>query len=216
MSGKIPLVSTPKLESQSPLEAAGVRSIVTRRLVKGAVLGVAAWFVVTSALGAGPGWDQVGFAPWGWGSHHYPGHERPVDCSVWDDFDFDAPLRFGEGRHPHLYQHSRSPVPPEAPVPPMPPSMPVPPSPPQPPEVPGVPRPPGAPVPPIPVPPRAPEAPVPPHPYPPPGVPHRHESQVFNVSTSVSEIRLASMGFLGHGVLRVEPAPEGVDVVQIE
>ncbi|KAG8737549.1 hypothetical protein FRC10_008062 [Ceratobasidium sp. 414] len=212
MPGKIPLVPTTKLESQLPLEAAGAhssRSVVTRRLVKGAVLGTAAWFIVTSALGAGPGWDHVGFARWGWGKHPYPVHGHPVDCSVWDDFDFDAPLRFEGGRHPHPH--------PPAPVPPTPPSMPVPPSPPHPPRYPDVPHPPGAPVPPTPAPPRAPEAPVPPHPpYPPPGVPHPHESQVFNVSTSVSEIRLASMGFLGHGVLRVEPAPEGVEVVQIE
>jgi hypothetical protein len=39
---------------------------------------------------------------------------------------------------------------------------------------------------------------------------------VFNISNSASEIRLASMGFLGHGVLRVESAPEGVDFVQVE
>ncbi|KAG8706075.1 hypothetical protein FRC08_001288 [Ceratobasidium sp. 394] len=206
MSGKIPLVSTPKLESQSPLEAAGAncsRKLVTQRLVKGAVLGAAAWFVVTSALGAGLGWDHVGFAPWGWGRHPYPPHGRPVDCSVWDDFDFDAPLKSWEGRRPHLHP----PMPQDVPVPPTPPSVPLPPSPPQPPQYPDVPHPPDAPAPP---------PPAPPHPPHPPHPPYPHKSRVFNISTSVSEIRLASMGFLGHGVLRVEPAPEGVDVVQIE
>jgi hypothetical protein len=215
MSGKIALPSTPKLESQSFLSGEHEpRAVVTRHLLKGAALGAAAWFIVTSALNAGPVWvssllhlslllltvylqDRDGFASWGWGKHSHPhGHGRPTDCSVWDDFDFEAPLKFGEGRHPH--RHPRHPTPPDMPHPPQSPDMPRPPTPPG-----------------------APHA-LPPHfPHPPshhhdPNVPHPHESQVFNISSSASEIRLASMGFLGHGVLRVESAPEGVDFVQVE
>ncbi|KAG9118406.1 hypothetical protein FRC07_007095 [Ceratobasidium sp. 392] len=194
MSGKDPLLSTPKLESQQlPLEANGTsRSVATRRIVKGAVLGAAAWFIVTSALGTGPG--LVSDYGWGRGRHPHHGYPRPVDCSVWDNFDFDAPLKFGKGRHAHPHPHM--------------------PAPPPPPRSPHAPYPPGAPAPP-----RAPNAPVPPHPpHPayPPGVPPPRDSQIFNISTSVPEIRLASMGFLGHGVLRVEAASEDVEVAQVE
>lgn len=39
---------------------------------------------------------------------------------------------------------------------------------------------------------------------------------MFNISSGVSEIRLASLGFLGHGVFRVEAAAEGIDYAQVE
>ncbi|KAJ1310579.1 hypothetical protein OPQ81_007308 [Rhizoctonia solani] len=180
--GKIALPTTPKLESQ-PLEPDVSRAVVAKRLLKGAALGTAAWFIVTSALQAGSGWEHERFASWGWGR---PDH-HPVDCSVWEDFDFDAPLRFGEGRHPHHY------------IPPPPPPPPGPHRPPPPP--------PGTPLPPPP-----PGAPMP-HP------PHGHHgvhSQVYNLSSSTAELRFASLGFLGHGVLRVEPAAEDVDIIQAE
>lgn len=56
MSGKIALATTPKLESQSLLSEVESKSVVTRRLLKGAALGAAAWFIVASTLGAGPAW----------------------------------------------------------------------------------------------------------------------------------------------------------------
>ena len=52
--GKIALPTTPKLESQ-PLEPDVSRTVVAKRLFKGAALGTAAWFIVTSALHAGSG-----------------------------------------------------------------------------------------------------------------------------------------------------------------
>lgn len=64
--------------------------------------------------------------------------------------------------------------------------------------------------------PGAPHSPSVPHPPNAPHSPHFPESQIFNISSAASEIRLASLGFLGHGVFRVEPAAEGVDYVQIE
>ncbi|QRW26791.1 hypothetical protein RhiXN_01386 [Rhizoctonia solani] len=162
--GKIALPTTPKLESQ-PLEPDVSRNTATKRLLKGAALGTAAWFIVTSALKAGSGWEHK---------------------SIWEDFDFDTPLRF-EGRHPHRH----SPLPPAPP-----PGSRMPPPPPH-----------GAPVPPPP-----PGAPVPP----PPHGHHGTHSQVYNLSPSVAELRFASIGFLGSGLLRVEPASEGVDIIQAE
>ncbi|CAE7173274.1 unnamed protein product [Rhizoctonia solani] len=182
--GKIALPTTPKLESQ-PLEGEVSRTTVTKRLLKGAALGTAAWFIVTSALKAGSGCEHEKFGSWGWGPHHHEDH--PVDCSVWEDFDFDAPLRFGEGRHPHRHIPPPPPPPPGSHIPHPPPGAPVPPPPP------------GAPVPP-----------------PPPHGHHRAHSQVYNLSSSAAELRFASLGFLGHGSFRVEPAAEGVDVIQAE
>ncbi|CAE6449007.1 unnamed protein product [Rhizoctonia solani] len=173
--GKIALPTTPKLESQ-PLEPDVSRTAATKRLLKGAALGTAAWFIVTSALKAGPGWEHERFGSWGWGRPHHHGWEHPADCSVWEDFDFDAPLRFGEGRHPH--RHVPPPPPPGVPMPPPPPGAPV-----------------------------------------PPPQPHGHRtvhSQVYNLSSSAAELRFASIGFLGSGLLRVEPAAEGVDTIQAE
>ncbi|CAE6439241.1 unnamed protein product [Rhizoctonia solani] len=190
--GKIALPTTPKLESQ-PLEDEVSPTAVTKRLLKGAALGTAAWFIVTSALKAGSGYEHEKFGSWGWRRpHHHHESEHPVDCSVWEEFDFDAPLRFGEGRHPHHH------VPPPPPPPPGP-------------HMPHPPPPPGAPMPPPP----PPGAPVPPPPPPPRGH-HRGHSQVYNLSSSAAELRFASLGFLGHGVLRVERAAEGVDIIQAE
>ncbi|CAE6444423.1 unnamed protein product [Rhizoctonia solani] len=172
--GKIALPTTPKLESQ-PLEPDVSRTVVTKRLLKGAALGTAAWFIVASALKAGSGCEHEKFGSWRWGRpHHHHESEHPVDCSVWEDFDFDAPLKFGEGRHPH--HHFPPPPGSDIPLPP-----------------------PGAPGPPPP--------------------PHGHRgghTQVYNLSSSTAELRFASLGFLGHGVFRVEPAAEGVDIVQAE
>ena len=64
MSGKIALPTTPKLESQSLLGETESKGVVTRRLLKGAALGAAAWLIVTSALGAGPAWVSSFFSPW--------------------------------------------------------------------------------------------------------------------------------------------------------
>ncbi|KAH7340084.1 hypothetical protein B0J17DRAFT_626557, partial [Rhizoctonia solani] len=185
--GKIALPTTPKLESQ-PLEPDVSRTVVTKRLLKGAALGTAAWFIVTSALKAGSGHEHERFGSWGWGRHHHHDSEHPVDCSVWEDFDFDAPLRLGQGRHPHRH------------MPPPPPGSRMPPPPPHGAHYP--PPPPGG------------------HMPPPPPIPRGHHhgvhSQVFNLSSSAAELRFASLGFLGHGSLRVEPAAEGVDVIQAE
>ncbi|CAE6434790.1 unnamed protein product [Rhizoctonia solani] len=169
--GKIALPTSPKLESQ-PLEPDVSRTTATKRLLKGAALGTAAWFIITSALGAGPAWEHERFGSWGRGRPHRHGWEHPADCSVWEDFDFDAPLRFGEGRHPHRH------VPPPRPPPP------------------------GAPMP-------------PPPPHGPHG-PHGAHPQVYNLSSSAVELRFASIGFLGSGLLRVEPAAEDVDTIQAE
>ncbi|CAE6455466.1 unnamed protein product [Rhizoctonia solani] len=182
--GKITLPTTPKLESQ-PLEPDVSRTDATKRLLKGAALGTAAWLIVTSALKAGSGSEHEKFGSWRWGRpRHHHESEHPVDCSVWEDFDFDAPLKFGEGRHPHRHL---PPPPPGSGMPPPPPGAPMPPPPP------------GAPVPPPP--------------------PHGHRgghSQLYNLSSSAAELRFASLGSLGHGVLRVEPAAEGVDIIQAE
>ncbi|KAF8748805.1 hypothetical protein RHS01_10515 [Rhizoctonia solani] len=183
--GKIALPTTPKLESQ-PLEPDVSRNTATKRLLKGAALGTAAWFIVTSALKAGSGWEHKRFDSWGWKRPHHHDWEHSVHCSIWEDFDFDTPLRF-EGRHPHRH----SPLPPAPP-----PGSRMPPPPPH-----------GAPVPPPP-----PGAPVPP----PPHGHHGTHSQVYNLSPSVAELRFASIGFLGSGLLRVEPASEGVDIIQAE
>ncbi|QRW00889.1 hypothetical protein RhiJN_28907 [Ceratobasidium sp. AG-Ba] len=194
--GKIALPSTPKLESQSMSEepSSKDKAIGTRRLVKGAVLGAAAWFVLTGALRMRPGYDNIAFAPWGWGrTPHHHEHSWPVDCSIWDDFDFDAPLKLREGPHPHPHWHPRPPMTPDMPTPPVPPHAPNPPH--------------------LPVPPRAPAPPGAPAPPPPPPP---HEPRIFNISNSASEIRLASMGFLGHGVVRVESGTEDVDTIQVE
>ncbi|KDN41175.1 hypothetical protein RSAG8_07589, partial [Rhizoctonia solani AG-8 WAC10335] len=183
--GKIALPTTPKLESQPPLEPDVSRTVVTKRLLKGAALGTAAWFIVTSALKTGSGYEHEKFSSWRWGRpHHHHESEHPVDCSVWEDFDFDAPLKFGEGRYPHPHL---PPPPPGSRMPPPPPGAPMPPPPP------------GAPMPP-----------------PPPHGHHGDHSQVYNLSSSAAELRFASLGFLGHGVLRVEPAAEGVDIIQAE
>ncbi|CEL54520.1 hypothetical protein RSOLAG1IB_07123 [Rhizoctonia solani AG-1 IB] len=185
--GKIALPTSPKLESQ-PLEPDVSRTTATKRLLKGAALGTAAWFIITSALEAGPAWEHERFSSWGRGRPHRHGWEHPADCSVWEDFDFDAPLRFGEGRHPHRHVPP-PPPPPGAPMPPPPPSAPMPPPPPG--------------------------APVPPPPHGPHG-PHGAHPQVYNLSSSAAELRFASIGFLGSGLLRVEPAAEGVDTIQAE
>ncbi|CAE6415140.1 unnamed protein product [Rhizoctonia solani] len=186
--GPIALPTTPKLESQ-PLEPDVPRTVVAKRLLKGAALGTAAWFIVTSAMKAGSEREHERFGSWGWGRPHHHGNEHPVDCSVWDDFDFDAPLRFGGGRHPHHHIPPPPPPPPGSHMPPHPPhGTPMPPPPP------------GAPVP------------HPPHPH----GHHGAHSQVFNLSSSAAELRFASLGFLGHGVLRVEPAAEDVDIIQAE
>ncbi|CAE6495784.1 unnamed protein product, partial [Rhizoctonia solani] len=189
--GKIALPTTPKLESQ-PLEPDVSRTVVTKRLLKGAALGTAAWFIVTSALKAGSGHKYESFGSWGWRQRHYHELEHPVDCSVWEDFDFDVPLRFEQGRRPHHY------------IPPPPPGSRMSPPPPH-----GAhhPPPPGAHIPP------PPDAPVR---HPPPHGHHGIHSQVFNLSSSADELRFASLGFLGHGSLRVEPAAEGVDIIQAE
>lgn len=55
--GKIALPTSPKLESQPVLgETEVTRSVVAKRLLKGAALGTAAWFIVTTALKGGPSW----------------------------------------------------------------------------------------------------------------------------------------------------------------
>lgn len=196
MSGKIALPTTPKLESQSLSGETESRAVTTRRLLKGAALGAAAWLIVTSALGAGPAWDRDGFASFGWRKHKHA-HGR-VDCSIWEDFDFGEPVNFGE-RHarPHAHPHRSHGALPSPPDMPHPPNMPHSPDMPHPPDVPH--------------PPHAPH-----HPTPPRGPHSPPESQVFNISSEVSEIRLAALGFLGHGVFRVEAAAEGVDYAQVE
>ncbi|KAF8602761.1 hypothetical protein BDV93DRAFT_523859 [Ceratobasidium sp. AG-I] len=197
MSGKIALPTTPKLESQSLLGETESKGVVTRRLLKGAALGAAAWLIVTSTLGAGPAWDRDGLASFGWGKHKHA--QGRVDCSIWNDFDFGEPVNVGD-RHARPHAHPR--LPPGGPTPPRSPDAPHPPHPPNMPHPPGSPHPPDAPHPPH----------APHHPH----SPHFPESQIFNISSAVSEIRLASLGFLGHGVFRVEPAAEGVDYAQVE